>query len=345
MAGGSGTRFWPASRRSRPKQFLAVAGELSLLAATRERLAPLVADDHILVVAARDHGDLVREALPDLPPENLLLEPVGRNTLPCVALANAEILRRDPDAVQVILPADHVIAPAKSFRESLSAATELALSSGALVTFGIRPSHPATGYGYVEIGSTTAELEGTPVFAVARFVEKPDRARAEEFLRSGHYLWNSGIFVWTTAAITAALETSASATWAALRDAAPEELAGVYPGLEAISVDVGVMEQAPALRVIPIDYTWSDVGSWGALAELLPADADGNRRLGGTQLAALDSHGNLVYGASGELTALVGVSNLVVVRAGDAVLVCDKERTEEVKELVERLRDSAPESL
>lgn len=345
MAGGSGTRFWPASRRSRPKQFMAVAGERSLIAATRERLAPLIADDHILVVAAREHAELVREALPDLPPENLLLEPVGRNTLPCVALANAEILRRDPDAVQIVLPADHVIAPAERFRESLSAAGEVAVASGALVTFGIRPSHPATGYGYVEIGSTTGELEGIPVFAVARFVEKPDRARAEEFLLSGHYLWNSGIFVWTTAAITTALETSARATWNALRDAQPAELEHVYPGLEAISIDVGVMEKAPELRVIPIDYTWSDVGSWGALAEFAPADAAGNRRLGGTVLEALDSEGNLVYGGSGELTALVGVRDLVVVRAGDAVLVCDRNRTEDVRALVERLKQSAPEHL
>jgi len=345
MAGGSGTRFWPASRRSRPKQFLAVTGEVSLLAATRDRLTPLVADDHILVVAATEHAELVREALPDLPPENLLLEPVGRNTLPCVALANAEIRRRDPDAVQVVLPADHVIAPAESFRESLAAAAEVAASSEALVTFGIRPTHPATGYGYVEIGSTTGELEGSPVFAVVRFVEKPDQERAEEFLRSGHHLWNSGIFVWTTAAITKALETSASVTWKALRDAKPGELGEIYPGLEAISVDVGVMETAPELRVIPIDYTWSDVGSWGALAELVPADGDGNRRLGGTLLEALDSEDNLVYGESGELTALVGVSNLVVVRAGDAVLVCDRSRTEEVKALVERLKDSAPEQL
>jgi len=345
MAGGSGTRFWPASRRSRPKQFLAVAGEQSLIAATRDRLAPLIEDDHILVVAAREHADLVREALPGLPPENLLCEPVGRNTLPCVALANAEVRRRDPDAVQVILPADHVIAPAESFRESLAAGAELATCSGALITFGIRPSHPATGYGYIELGPLTGELEHVSAHEVAQFVEKPDQLRAEEFLRSGRFLWNSGIFVWTTAVITAALEASAPATWKALRDARPQDLEQIYPGLQAVSVDVGVMEQASDLRVIPIDYTWSDVGSWGALADLVPSDGDDNRLLGGGSMEAIDAQGNLIYGEAGMLTALIGVRDLVVVRAGDALLVCARNRSEEVRGLVERLNKSAPEHL
>lgn len=345
MAGGSGTRFWPASRRSRPKQFLSLADGVPMLAATRARVAELAGDEHVLVVAGVEHAALVREALPGLPPANLLLEPVGRNTLPCIALANAEILRREPDSIQAVLPADHVMTPGEAFRTSLAAAVRSAAKSGALVTLGVRPTHPATGYGYIEVGPELERSEGHPVHAVESFVEKPDRARAESFLAEERFLWNSGVFVWTTAAITAALEAHAPQLWSALRGADPGALGPLYEGLTGVSVDTGVMEKASGCCVLPVDYTWSDVGTWPSLADLIPDDGVGNSAAGGGALEVLDARGNLVYGEPGTLTALIGVQDLVVVRAGDATLVCPRERAEEVKTLVERLAEGGREHL
>lgn len=249
MAGGAGTRFWPVSRRARPKQFLDVVGEQPMLAATRGRLADLVPDERVIVVAGRDHGDLVREALPGLPPENLLLEPEGRNTLACVALATAEVARRDPESMQLVLPADHVIAPTDAFLASVKNALVVADASQALVTFGVRPTHPATDYGYIELGETTAECTDCLVHDVTRFVEKPRMKRAIEYVASGRFLWNSGMFIWTTGAICKALEDHAPTTWNALRDAAQVDLPGIYSDLDELSVDTALLEKSPSRRV------------------------------------------------------------------------------------------------
>jgi mannose-1-phosphate guanylyltransferase len=337
MAGGSGTRFWPASRRSRPKQFLAVAGQQPMLTATRERLGALVPDERVLVVAGEHQADLVREALPGLPPENLLLEPCARNTLPCVALAAAEIQRRDPDSVQAVLPADHVIAPVAAFQSSLQAAAQVALEEQRLVTFGIKPTFPATGYGYIEVGEPLEQRADWKVHEVARFVEKPGEQRAREYQASGRFLWNSGMFVWRSADIAAALAEHAPQTWEALRDASGDGLAAAYDSVASEPIDVGVMERAERRAVIPVDYGWSDVGAWTAVADVVPADDQGNHLVGGGMLEALSAKDNIVWSDGGKLTALIGVEGLVVVRAGDAVLVCPRERAQQIKQLVERL--------
>lgn len=337
MAGGSGTRFWPASRRSRPKQFLPIAGEETLIARTAARIEPLIPRERILVVAGSEHAALVREALPWLAEENLLLEPRGRNTLPCVALVAAELQRRDPHSVQVVLPADHVIAPEEDFRTTLSAAAEEAGGENCLVTLGVRPTHPATGYGYIEVGPARPDRDGHSVFDVARFVEKPDRARAEEFLATGRFLWNSGVFVWSTAAIVEALERHARSTWDRLRDADVSSLVEAYDSIEAAPVDVEVLQRADNRRVLPLELTWSDVGSWAALPEVLPADASGNHVAPGTRVAALDSAGNVVHGSNDELVALIGVDDLVIVRSGAVTLVCPRDRAEDVRRIVSEL--------
>ena len=343
MAGGSGTRFWPASRRDRPKQFLPITGGESLIAATRARVAPLVPPERTLVVAGASHAALVREALPELPPENLLCEPRGRNTLAAVALAAAELGRRDPDSVQAVLPSDHVIAPEEAFRASLEAAAAVAVDSGALVTFGVRPTRPATGYGYIEMGTALDPRGEHPVHDVAQFVEKPEPARAKEYLESGRFLWNSGVFVWTTAAVARALAEHAPREWSLLAGADPGDLEAVYAELESRSIDVGVLEKAGERRVMPIDYVWSDVGSWAALPEVLRPDGGGNFGAGGGRVEALGAQGNVVHAAGDELVALVGVDDLVVVRAGKTTLVVPRGRAEEVRELVERLEADAPE--
>jgi mannose-1-phosphate guanylyltransferase len=340
MAGGSGTRFWPASRRARPKQFLPISGGRTMIAETCARLAGLVPWEQVLVVTAESQAALVRDALPELPPENVLAEPAARNTAPCVGFAADVIERRAGDAVQVVLPADHVIRPVEAFQRTLLAAAEEAAASHALVIFGVRPDYPATGYGYIEAGAVLARRDGIDVQAVQRFVEKPERARAEAFVAGGRHLWNSGMFVWSSTTIRAALRQHApeiSRGFERVRQGEP--LARVYPTLPNVAIDVAVLEKAANVRMLAIDYTWSDVGSWAALPEIHARDGQGNFPVlaGGARLVVEDARGCLAYAEGDEVVALVGVQDLVVVRAGNATLVCPRERAQDVKKIVERL--------
>jgi mannose-1-phosphate guanylyltransferase len=340
MAGGSGTRFWPASRQARPKQFLPITGGRAMIAETCARLEGLVPWERVLVVTAGSQVGLVHAALPALPRENVMAEPAARNTAPCVALAAEEVHRRCPDALQVVLPSDHVIRPLEAFQRTLTAAAEEADEQGTLVIFGVRPDHAATGYGYIEAGARVGTRRGVPVHAVQRFVEKPERARAEAFLAGGKHLWNSGMFVWSTAAIRSALTQHAPEIPRGLeRVRRGEPLAQVYPTLPSIAIDVAVLERASNVRMLPIDYVWSDVGSWAALPEIHARDATGNVPVlsGGARLVVEDAAGCLAYAEGDEVVALVGVRDLVVVRAGNATLVCPRDRAQEVKRIVERL--------
>lgn len=347
MAGGSGTRFWPASRANRPKQFLPISGARPMIAETFARLDGLVPRERILVVTAANQSDLVRECLPELPEENLVLEPLARNTAACVALAALEVRRRDPESVQVVLAADHVIEPASRFRDTVRAAAEQAASAEHLIALGVRPDHPASGYGYLRAGEEVGETHGIPVFEVARFVEKPDRASAESFVKSGRFYWNSGIFVWHTRAILAAYERLLPEMYAMLRDAQGEELERVYGSLDKVPVDKGIMERASNVRMLPIDYHWNDVGSWAALTRVAVRDSAGNWPVltGGARLIAEDAGGCVAYAEGREVIALLGVRDLIVVRAGNATLVAPRERAEDVRRIVERLADEGPQFL
>lgn len=343
LAGGSGTRFWPASRRALPKQFLPIAASRSLLAQTAARLRNLVPWERVLVVASHDHADLVRKHLPRLPPENILAEPVGRNTAAAVAWAAIEIERRDPAAVQVVLPSDHVLTPADAFRRAMLAAAEEARERGAILTFGIRPTFAATGYGWIELGPRASERKGSAVHEVARFVEKPDLTRAEAYLAGGRHLWNSGMFAWRTDAILGALAEHAPDLLAAIRSAIETgTVEAAYSRLPSVSIDVAVLEKAAGVRVVPVDFRWSDVGSWSALADVLESDAEGNRKGGGVRVLAEEASGCIAWGRPGELTVLFGVRDLVVVRAGKATLVCPRGRAEEVRRIVARLEKEDP---
>ena len=345
MAGGSGTRFWPASRRLRPKQFLPISGGRAMIAETRERLERLVPPERILVVTAESQIDLVREALPEIPRENVLPEPLARNTAPCIAFAAHEIARRSRDSIQIVLPSDHVIRPREAFERTLAVAIEEAASGDVLVIFGVRPDHPATGYGYIEAGRELHARNGIPVLAVERFVEKPDRARAEKYLAGGRHLWNSGMFVWRTSAIQAALRAHAPLiTQGFDRMDGGAELEEVYAELPSVPVDTAVLERARNIRMLPIDYSWSDVGSWAALSETREPDASGNfsSLSGGAALVAEDAQGCVVYAEKDELIALIGVRDIVVVRAGDATLVCPRERAQDVRRIVDRLSRERP---
>jgi mannose-1-phosphate guanylyltransferase len=345
MAGGAGTRFWPASRALRPKQLLPLAGTAEpLLAATVRRLEPLVPPEHVVVVTGEHLAAATAEAVPRVPKAQILKEPAPRNTAPCIAWANATIARRDPDAVVMVLPSDHFIGNEPEFRNVLARAIEVA-SSGRVATVGIVPTRPETGYGYIELGADLAGHVGTR--EVARFVEKPDRARAEEFVAGKKHLWNAGMFFFRVRDMSALVEKHLPdlAAGVARIDADPSALAAVFPTLPSISIDHGVMEKASGLAVVPGDFGWNDVGSWQSSWELAKRDEKGNAVDEGS--LAIDGAGNLVrsLGKNKKVVALVGVSDLVVVDTDDAVLVMPRERAQDVRLIVEALKSAGRKAL
>jgi mannose-1-phosphate guanylyltransferase len=349
MAGGSGTRFWPLSRRLMPKQLLALAeAERSLLAATLDRVAPLVPPERALVVTGLHLAEGTRAAVPQLPPENVLAEPLAKNTAPCVAWGAYHALRRDPDAVLAVLAADHFVQRPGAYLEVVRKAVEAA-ADGSLVTVGIQPSRPETGYGYVELGEPVGLGGSRPVL---RFVEKPDRARAEEFVRSGRFLWNSGQFFFRADAIVRAFEEHLPAVARALEpilsaEGADDEariVADAYREAPSISIDHGVMERAARVRVVPGDFGWSDVGSWTTAWELADKDAAGNASRGG-ELVWVDARNCYVHAPAGKIVALVGLDDLVVVDTPDALLVMPRERAQDVRTVVEALRGRRDDAL
>jgi mannose-1-phosphate guanylyltransferase len=342
MAGGQGTRFWPRSRRQRPKQLLNIVGETTMLEQTVARLSSLIPAERIVVVAGRAYHDLIREGLPQLPDENFLFEPIGRNTAACVAWAALWVQQRAPDATMAVLPADHLIRNEAEFLRVLSVAAQAAQPLNRLVTLGIQPTHPETGYGYIRVGEDRHQIEGRDVFRVAQFVEKPSRQKAEQFLAEGKYFWNSGMFVWRADSIwhevSRYLPLLAQELEAVRQAMTTDELTTVlevvYPRLPSVSIDVGVMERAQDVWMVPADIGWSDVGSWRALSEFLAPDAQGNIVIGNQR--GLDTTGCFIY-TPNKLVATIGITDLVVIETDDVVLICPKDRDQDVRKLVELL--------
>jgi mannose-1-phosphate guanylyltransferase len=340
MAGGSGTRFWPLSRARRPKQFLPLASGKPLLVETVARVKGLATLAQTYVVCGPTHAALVRRMVRGLPPKNVLVEPVARNTAPAIALASYVIGARDKDAVLAVLPSDHHVRDPRGFRAVLERAAKLA-RSGDLVTVGIRPTRPETGYGYIRLGTP---LGAGGAFRVQAFVEKPDPVTAAEYVNSKEYLWNGGIFVFTAQAMKEAFARHLPAVAEAMQKLVPligtrsfkAALGRAFPRLPSVSVDYGVMEKARNIAVIPGDFGWSDVGSFAAIPEVRPLDADGNVVVGEATLV-LDSAGCVVLG-EGRTLAVLGMRDTVVVDAGDAVLVIPRDRSQDVRQLVEALR-------
>jgi mannose-1-phosphate guanylyltransferase len=341
MAGGAGTRLWPLSRQARPKQLLRLVEGKSLLCLAYDRLRPILAADEILVIAADAHLPAIAAELPELPRENLIGEPCGRDTANAIALAAAIIQRRYPDAVMGVFTADHVITPQDRFAGAVDAGYGVAEAhSDALVTFGIRPTAPLPGLGYVQRGAAM----GGSLFAVRHFKEKPDEATARSYLASGDFYWNSGMFVWRAATIleqirerlpqSHAAVTAVAADWPGA--SAARRLAEVYPGLPRISIDYAVMEKAPRVLLVEMDVEWHDLGSWIALRAIRPADPQGNV-VAARNAVALDSTNNVLVAEDNHLIATIGVSDLVVVHSGDATLVCRTADAERIKEIVARL--------
>jgi mannose-1-phosphate guanylyltransferase len=354
MAGGSGTRFWPLSRKSRPKQFLPLAGDAPLLAATVARLPPLAKGDRTFVVCGPAHAPAARRMLPGLPRENFIVEPCARNTAPCVGLAALHVAARDRKGVMAMLPADHHVGRPEAFRDALVAAAQLA-DAGSIATIGLRPSRPETGYGYLKIGPRlAARARGKGRLAahkVERFVEKPDVVTAARYLADGGYLWNSGIFVFRAdvildeirrvmpvlgaqlAAIGAALGTPAYA----------RTLKRVFPECPSISIDYGVMEKSQRIAVVPAEFGWSDVGSFAALPEVRAQDQAGNVVEG--DALVFDGRNDVVLATRSRPVAVIGLDDVIVVDAGDAILVCRRDRAQDVRKAVEELTRQGREEL
>lgn len=339
LAGGWGERLWPMSTRSRPKQLLKLAGDESLVRATVRRIAPLASAEGALVLTGEAIRGAIAEELPDVPPGRIIAEPVGKNTAPAIALAARLLLAEDPDAVMVVLPADHVIADEDAFRAAVALAARAADSPRALATLGIRPTRPETEYGYIRPGAESA-VPG--VFVAEEFTEKPDPATARAFLSGGRHLWNSGMFVWRADRFLEEVARHLPAVADALASVPDLGDAGFeaavrryYDAVPAVSVDYGVMERADGVVVVPAGFGWDDVGSWKALERVWKCDEAGAAARGDAVL--IDAE-RCIVSAEGGVAAVVGVSDVIVAHTSEATLVCAKERAGDVRRVVEELK-------
>lgn len=346
MAGGRGERFWPQSRLRRPKHLLPIVGDKPMLTQTIERIGSVVPQQRVLVITNQEQRDAVLEICPMLDPANVIAEPVGRDTAAATGLATVLVKHRNPQATFAMLPADHVVADVAGFRRVLEAAFTAAEQEDALVTVGIAPAYPATGYGYIHRGEEAGQANDRPVYAVRAFREKPDLATATRYVQQGDYFWNAGMFFWRVPVIAAEFARHTPQLWQALGaiesglqggEPLAALLARHYPGLPKISVDYAIMEKASCVRVIASDFDWDDVGEWPAVARHYPADDAGNVCRG--PVVAENSRNNIVLAEPGRLVALVGVDDLIVVQTADATLICRREAAQEIKPLVKRLAD------
>ena len=338
MAGGIGARFWPLSRRQKPKQLLDLLGEGTLIEQTIVRVEPLIPAERRWIVTNREQMRMLQGAVPAIPERQFILEPLGRNTAPAIGLSAVRLLHEDPDAVMIVLPADHRIQDVDAFRECLRMATDLVENSDLLATIGIEPSRPETGYGYIQIDRANP-FSPRSAFKVKTFAEKPNLETAKLFLESGEFLWNSGIFIWRADVIMQQIADYLPQWYSGLQEIAAalgtpheqEMSRQVFASLKGISIDYGVMEHAPRVAVVKGTFGWSDVGSWDEVWRLLPHDGQQNACRGNVRAVATKR--SLVL-AQDKLIALVGVDNLVVVDAGDAILICPREGSQQVRAIV-----------
>jgi len=346
MAGGGGTRFWPWSRERRPKQVLPILSPRTMIRETVDRIQPLIPPEKILIVTSRSQARQLHCQVPRLPTENLLLEPEGKNTAPCLGLAAVHVQKMNPEAVLIVLPADHSIRAPEKFLRTLQRAAEFASREKYLITLGIPPTGPETGYGYIQKGPLLGRVRETEVFRAKAFREKPTLQKAKAYLRRGDYLWNSGMFIWRVGVFLEALEKCLPEIHRNMQELKismgkrreQKVLEKVYSRCPSISVDHGVMEKAPNVALIEARFGWSDVGSWAALWNLWPRDPGGNVCIQGgeSKIFTLDSSGWVVRGEKG-LIAVLGLKDTVVVEAGDAILVCPRDRAQGVRRVLQEL--------
>jgi mannose-1-phosphate guanylyltransferase len=338
MAGGRGERFWPLSTEERPKPFVPLTGPSTLLQETVARIRPLIPLERIFIAIGEKHRNIALSQVPEIPPANFIVEPIGRDTAGCLGLSAIHIARRDPEAIMLALPADHFIADPAQFRQTVRTGIEN-LEGSAGIVFGIRPDRPETGYGYVLAEKPAVRAAAWPV---VRFVEKPDAATAAEYVRSGRYFWNSGMFLWRTSTLLALFEKHMPAVSQALNELRPllaredarGEAARIFSSLPRISIDYGILEKTSGLRLVPAGYHWDDIGNWASLARAVPADSSGNIARG--MAVPVQSTNCIVFSEDGAV-AVFGVSDLAVVQARGRVLVCKRDRAADLKTLLSSL--------
>lgn len=344
MAGGSGTRFWPLSRRRLPKQFLTLQGERSLIQSTFDRCQPEIPAERFWVVTNASMVGTTAEHLPEIPPAQLLPEPCARNTAPCVGLAAHLLVAQNPDAIMLVMPADHVIAPTDVFRAAVQRAAAIVEEHPEqLVLFGVPPTYPATGFGYIERGSELTNNATSGAFNVAAFHEKPELARAEEYLQQGRFYWNCGIFVWKATTILAELAKHQPQLTDCLQQIPPDvasaefanKLQQQFPLMPSISIDHAVLEHAERISVIEAPFQWDDVGSWEALSRLQPPDAAGNTIVG--KACVVESRDCIVRSAGEHVVSLLGMEHCIVVQTPEATLVADRRDENAIRRLVAAL--------
>jgi len=345
MAGGGGTRFWPRSRKALPKQFLNVSSGPTLLQAAYERLEGMAGAGKVWIVTGHAYRAPTLEQIKGMNPDRIVGEPTGRDTAPCVALGAALVALEDPDGVMVVTPADHVIEPVREFTRAVQAAAKLAAGEGdALVTFGIRPTYPSTGYGYIHRGAPIEAPLGVKAYEVKAFCEKPKAEVAERFFTSGDYFWNSGIFVWKASTILNSLKANKPAIYEGVvkiaaawntpqREAVLNE---IFPVLEKISIDYAVLERHPRVLVVEAPFSWDDVGSWLALERLNPQDASGNTVLAKHQ--GIETRNCVIVGDKERMITTIGVSDLLIIQDGDATLIAHRKDEGTVKNMVDQLK-------
>lgn len=345
MAGGSGTRFWPWSRKKTPKQLLKITGQDTMIKQTVNRITDKISSENIYVVTTACLADSIKAELSQIPAKNIISEPFGRNTAACIGLAATIILNRDADAVMAVMTADHIIEPPDLFLKALQCAEKLATETNALITFGIKPNEPSVNYGYIQRSEDMINLQDFQIYDVKCFTEKPDRATAEGFVQSGEYYWNSGIFVWSVSTILDNIKTLMPELSQGLERIGksidtPDEsniIYNEYEKFDNISIDYGVMEKASNVRIIEADFKWDDVGSWLAIERLNNSDQDNNTIL--SKHCGIDTHGNIIIGDNEHLIATINVSDMIIVSTKDVTMVCNKNNAEDIKKLTDLLKE------
>ncbi|MGZ9586215.1 mannose-1-phosphate guanylyltransferase [Paenibacillus marinisediminis] len=344
MAGGKGERFWPKSRTNLPKQFLNISGSKSMIQQCISRLQKFIPVEQVFVVTNELYAELIKAQIPLLPVENIIIEPVGRNTAPCVGLASIIIEDRYPDSTMVVLPSDHIIKDEDEFLHILETAAEVSQVGKNLVTLGIEPTYPETGYGYIESTNIITPVNGLQVHKVDKFVEKPDLDTATSYLEAGNYYWNSGIFVWRTDVIRGYIQEHMPQVHdlietmkVAFQDEDRNEvIRREFPKMPDQSIDYGIMEKVKDIYVIPCDFGWDDVGSWTALERINSVDDNGNVIKGNA--INIDTS-NCILESDGKLIATLGVNDLIIINTDDITLVCTKDKAQEIKKIIKELRD------
>ena len=343
MAGGSGTRFWPRSKAVKPKQYLNLFGNDSLLQSTIKRFSTFTETENIYVVSGKSQAVVLEEQTPMLPKSNLIYEPVGKNTLPCIGLAAMFAEKENPEGIMVVTPSDHLIENDELFRDTVLAAVKIADERDGIVTIGITPTYPATGYGYVQTAENITGSEKIKQFKVERFVEKPNEIKAAEYLKQGGFYWNSGLFVFKISVLLDAVKQFAPALYNDLRKiqsdfgnpSFEQTLDTIYRAVESISVDYGIMEHARNIYLVEGNFVWNDLGSWESV--YLVSEKDENGNAGSGESVIVDSKNSYVYSETG-LIALVGLDDVIVVQDGNTTLVCKLDKAEEIKKVVDQLK-------